>query len=332
MLFRSDRYARHDDYFDAPEFKMASSVAAAFAPALWARLEARFAIPITNQYGLTETVASALYAGAHPEAGKRGTIGRPVDCEARIAPLNGTSDEGELQLRGANIFAGYWRNPARTQETFTDDGWMRTGDLARQNPDGSFEITGRLKTVIMTAGFLIRPQEIDEAMLKHPSVVSSTTVGMADAIFDEVPMTVVMLDGVADEAALTAHARLHLEPLKVPKRIVTVAEIPLGAAGKPRLDRVKELIIAALATSTDVASLDVSAEAVLAVAADIFRAKASELSLRSTPDMVAGWDSFTQISLILALEDRFGCRIPTARAAAIRSLADALAAVSPGRA
>ena len=327
-----DRYARHDDYFDAPEFKMASSVAAAFAPALWARLEARFAIPITNQYGLTETVASALYAGAHPEAGKRGTIGRPVDCEARIVPLNGTSDEGELQLRGANIFAGYWRNPARTQETFTDDGWMRTGDLARQNPDGSFEITGRLKTVIMTAGFLIRPQEIDEAMLKHPSVVSSATVGMADAIFDEVPMTVVMLDGVADEAALTAHARLHLEPLKVPKRIVTVAEIPLGAAGKPRLDRVKELIIAALATSTDVASLDVSAEAVLAVAADIFRAKASELSLRSTPDMVAGWDSFTQISLILALEDRFGCRIPTARAAAIRSLADALAAVSPGRA
>jgi acyl-CoA synthetase (AMP-forming)/AMP-acid ligase II/acyl carrier protein len=327
-----DRYARHDDYLDAPEFKMASSVAAAFAPALWARLEARFAIPITNQYGLTETVASALYAGPHAEAGSPGTIGKPVDCEARIAPLNGASEEGELQLRGANIFTGYWRNPARTAETFTNDGWMRTGDLARQQPDGSFEITGRLKTVIMTAGFLIRPEEIDEAMRRHPSVATSATVGIADDTFDEVPMTVVMLDGPVDEAALTAHARLYLEPLKVPKRIISVPEIPLGAAGKPQLDQVKVLIQKALTLPTATQNLDVGTEAVLAVAADIFRVPVSDLSLRSTPDMVAGWDSFTQISLILALEERFGRRIPTARAAAIRSLADALAAVSSGRA
>ena len=327
-----DRYARHDDYFDAPEFKMASSVAAAFAPALWKRLEARLAVRITNQYGLTETVTSALYAGPHTEAGRPGTIGKPVDCEARIAPLNGASNEGELQLRGANIFTGYWRNPARTAETFTEDGWMRTGDLARQQADGSFEITGRLKTVIMTAGFLIRPEEIDEAMRRHASVVASATVGMADDTFDEVPMTVVMLDGPVDESALTAHARKYLEPLKVPKRIICVPEIPLGAAGKPQLDQVKVLIQKALTLPTATQNLDVGAEAVLAVAADIFRVPVSDLSLRSTPDMVAGWDSFTQISLILALEERFGRRIPTARAAAIRSLADALAAVSSGRA
>jgi acyl-CoA synthetase (AMP-forming)/AMP-acid ligase II/acyl carrier protein len=323
-----DRYARHDDYFDAPEFKMASSVAAAFAPGLWKRLEARFAITITNQYGLTETVTSALYAGPHPEAGSPGTIGKPVDCEARVAPLNGASDEGELQLRGANIFTGYWRNPSRTAETFTDDGWMRTGDLARQQPDGSFEITGRLKTVIMTAGFLIRPEEIDEAMRRHPSVVASATVGIADETFDEVPMTVVMLDGPVDEPALTAHARQNLEPLKVPKRIISVPNIPLGAAGKPLLDQVKALIQAAITAQTNTPNLDAGAEAVLAVAADIFRVPISDLSLRSTPDMVAGWDSFTQISLILALEDRFNRRISAARAAAIRSLADALAAVS----
>jgi acyl carrier protein len=137
-----------------------------------------------------------------------------------------------------------------------------------------------------------------------------------------------MLDGPVDEPALTAHARQNLEPLKVPKRIISVPIIPLGAAGKPLLDQVKALIQAAITAQTNTPNLDAGAEAVLAVAADIFRVPISDLSLRSTPDMVAGWDSFTQISLILALEDRFNRRISAARAAAIRSLADALAAVS----
>lgn len=325
-----DRYAQHDDYFDGPEFEMASSVAAAFAPALWKRLENRFNIRIINQYGLTETVASALYAGHHPDAGSTGTIGRPVDCEARIMPQNNSAEDGELQLRGVNIFAGYWRDANRTNDTFTNDGWMRTGDLARQRDDSSFEITGRLKTVIMSAGFLIRPEEIDEALHRHPNVVSSATVGMPDDAFDEVPMSVVRVDGNTSETDLTAHARQHLELLKVPKRIIVVPEIPLGAAGKPNLDQVTALILAALNTKPENPHATLGADTVLAVASDIFRVRISDLSMRSTPDTVAGWDSFTQISLIMALEESFGRRIPTARAAAIRSLADALVAVTSG--
>jgi len=108
-----DRYARHDDYFAAPEVRILSSVAAALDPALWARLEARFGRRLVNQYGLTETVTSALYAGPHEEAGAFGTIGRPVDCEARIEAVEGGTSVGELQLRGANVFPGYWRNAER---------------------------------------------------------------------------------------------------------------------------------------------------------------------------------------------------------------------------
>ena len=144
-----DKYAGHDDYFDAPEFKSLQSVAAKFPEELWGRLEARFDLPIANHYGLTETVASALYAGPHPEMGAFGTVGLPIDCEARIAPGSTDPKEGELQLRGDNIFPGYWRNPERTAQTFTDDGWMKSGDLARLLDDGSYQILGRIKTVIM---------------------------------------------------------------------------------------------------------------------------------------------------------------------------------------
>lgn len=319
-----DRYAAHDDYFAETEFRHLGSVAAALDPGLWKRLETRFARPLTNQYGLTETVTSALYAGPHPEAGVFGTVGRPVDCEARIAEQG---EEGELELRGTNIFPGYWENPDRSAASFTADGWMRTGDIARRRDDGSFEILGRLKNIIMSAGMLIRPEEIDEVMTANPVVVQSVTVAIPDDTFGEVPMTAVVLDGYADEVALTAHARAGLEALKVPKRIVVMDVIPRGDAGKPKLDAVRAAILRAVTEATAPSETDNVSEAVLQTAADVFRVDLQALSPRSTPDSVPGWDSFTQISLIFALEEKFHLRIPAARAAAIRSLSEAITAV-----
>jgi acyl-coenzyme A synthetase/AMP-(fatty) acid ligase/acyl carrier protein len=322
-----DRYAQHSDYFAAPDFRGLSSVAAYLDPTLWDRLERRFGHPITNQYGLTETVASALYAGSHPETGARHTVGRPIDCEARVVPI-GEGDAGELQLRGDNIFAGYWGDKDRTSRTLVEDGWMRTGDLARKRDDGSYEIVGRLKTVIMSGGFLIRPEEIDEAMRSHPGVRGAVTVGVEDPLFGEVPVSLVEVEGDLGEVELVAHARQALEPLKVPKRIVVAEAIPRGDAGKPRLDAVRALIAERLSEepSTRAEGRDLEA-AVIETAARVFRLEPSVLSLRSAPETVPGWDSFTQIALILALEERFGLRIPTSRAAAIRSLASALEAV-----
>lgn len=316
-----DRYAEHDDYFDSPECQHLMSVASRLDADLWQRIEKRFKRPMFNQYGLTETVASALYAGPHPEMGAFDTIGKPVDCEARVDPNAAEGKIGELQLRGDNIFSRYWQNPDRTSQLFTADGWMRTGDIAEKCSDGSYRIRGRVKTIINCGGILIRPEELDEVMSQHPAVVESATVGMPDDTFEEAPVTAVILDTPADETSLTAHARAGLERLKVPKRIVVLSEIPRGDSGKPNYARLKSAISAAI--ENEVASGTVSegrAAAVLNVASRVFRIDPAELRSNSTPDDVPGWDSFTHIGLILAIEEKFKFRIPVSRATGLRSM------------
>jgi acyl-CoA synthetase (AMP-forming)/AMP-acid ligase II/acyl carrier protein len=331
-----DRYAQHDDYFDAPECTHLMSVADRLDPDLWSRIETRFKRPLFNQYGLTETVASALYAGPHPEMGSFGTIGLPVDCEARLAPLSQhASKEGELQLRGDNIFIGYWKNAARTKDAFTDDGWMRTGDLAEMNPDGSYKMLGRIKTVIMTGGLLIRPEEIDEVMTIHPAVAQSVTVALPDSDFGEIPVTAVVLLTDTDEATLTSHARMRLETLKVPKRIIFLQDIPRGDAGKPRLNELRAILAAAIqveaATRVSI-TIEDSFAAIRALAAEVFRVDPGLLKPTSNPETVPGWDSFSQINLIISIEERFGIRIPAARVSGIRSLGELQTAIQDIRA
>ncbi len=320
-----DRFAQHDDYFDAPECGALLSVAAKLPDALWRRLENRFSRPVFNQYGLTETVASALYAGPQPEMGVFGTVGRPVDCEARIDPDASDQRQGELHLRGANVFTGYWRNRDRTAATFVSDGWMKTGDLARFRDDGSYEILGRLKTVIMTGGFLIRPDEIDEAMLHHPAVQESATVGITDELFDEVPVTAVVCREPIDEATLTAHARSLLEPRKVPKRIITVDAILYGDSGKAQIGPLRERMLAAMALPDGDPTVGDGADVVdlvMAVACDVFRVKPDRLSSRTGAGDVPGWDSFSQLTLLMAVEEALDIRVPASRVAAIRTLGD----------
>lgn len=319
-----DRYAAHDDYFDAPECRMLLSCAAHLPEDLWRRLEARFVRPVCNQYGLTETVVTALWAGPHPEMGKVGTLGKVADGEARVADAD-AGGAGELQLRGTNVFPGYWRDPARTAASFTADGWFKTGDLARQLADGSFAYMGRSKTVIMAGGFLIRPEEIDEAMLRHPAVAESATMGIEDDLFGEVPVTAVVLAhgaATADESALADHARACLEAQKVPKRIVMVPAIARGPSGKPVMADLRRSLTATLEGDQLPANKGDITAAVMALAADVFRVPTDALTLTSGRGSVAGWDSFSQLNFVFAVEHHFGLSIPAARVATIETIAD----------
>lgn len=322
-----DAYARHDDYFDAPECTHLMSVAAKLPIELWERLEGRFERPVFNQYGLTETVASALYAGPQSEMGAFGTVGRPVDCEARIDPAAG-GPEGELQLKGAHIFPGYWQDADRTAQSFTADGWLKTGDLARLRDDGSFDVLARIKSVIMMGGFLIRPDEIDEAMLRHPAVRESVTVGIEDAMFDEVPVTAVVLNGAASEEELTAHARSYLESQKVPKRIVVMDAIPRGDSGKARLELLHELLAGTVVIRNEPVAESAALEGqVIVLASEVFRVDPSQITLASRPGQVPGWDSFSQLNFVMAAEDRFGVSIPASLVAQIVSIGDMVKAI-----
>lgn len=317
-----DRLAAHDDYFDSPECALLMTVAAKMPAPLWSRIEARFGRALINHYGLTETVASSLYAGSKSGLGAHGTVGIPIDCEARIAGFSAEDASGELELRGANVFSAYWRNPERTAASFTEDGWFRTGDLARKRTDGSYEVVGRVKTAIVSGGVLIHPEEIDDAMLRHPCVTESVTVGVVDEVFDEISVTCVVLSRPCDEASLTAHLRQFVEPRKVSKKIFSVNGIPKGLSGKPQLIELRNEVIRLMQNETGVlCSVDHTA-AVLSIAARVFRVPLAELSIHTRATDVAGWDSFTQLNLVLHIEEHFACQISAAQVSALRSLGD----------
>lgn len=315
-----DRYAQHDDYFDAPEMKWLMSSAAVLEPALWARIERRFSKPLCNQYGLTETVATAIYAGSQEEMGAKGTIGHPVDCDARLDA--GPDGIGELQLRGDNIFTGYWKNPDRTAASFTEDGWFRTGDIATTGSDGSYQILGRAKAAIKSGGFLIRPEEIDEALARHPAVVEVATIALPHVDFGEIPVSAVVLDSDVSEAELTQHTRRTLEPLKVPKRILRIDRIPRGESGKAQLGPLREQLAERMQQSGPGSTTDDIFERLRSVAADVFRVDVATLNADSTPSNTEGWDSFSQVNLIFAIEDQFGLRLPVSAVAGARRLGE----------
>lgn len=320
-----DRYAAHDDYFNAPELIWLMSSAAVLEPALWARIEKRFSKPLSNQYGLTETVTTAIYAGAHQDMGQHGTIGRPVDCDARLEA--GPDGTGELQLRGDNIFMGYWQNSNRTEESFTGDGWFRTGDIAKIDDDGSYRILGRAKAVIKSGGFLVRPEEIDEALSRHPAVAEVATVALPDPDFGEIPVSAVVLDGDVSEAELTEHARHSLEPLKVPKRILPVERIPRGESGKAQLGPLREELATRMQRAAAAPEARDTFERIRSVAAQVFRVDVEALDAESTPSDTPGWDSFSQVNLIFAIEDHFAIQLPVSAVAGVRRLGEFVKAV-----
>jgi acyl-CoA synthetase (AMP-forming)/AMP-acid ligase II/acyl carrier protein len=312
------RMAQEDDYFDPDDFKGVLSTGGILSPAIWDQFEARFGVTLWNVYGMTESVANAVYAGDHPEMGERGTIGRPVDCAARIA--NGEMT-GELELSGHNIVPGYWQDPARSIEVRTDDGWFRTGDIARQRPDGSFDYIGRAKSVINQGAVTLYPDEIDEALLSHPATLEVVTFGIPDPDFEEVSVAVVVVASPVDQSDLFAHCTAYLEPLKRPKRIVIADHIPKTATGKADIPQLKQ----SMSQDTAAANSDGDTEVLTqlsVIAARVFGVSVDSLDLDSTPDSVAGWDSFNHLKLMMEVEDVLDVSLSTKDIISIRKLGD----------
>lgn len=323
-----NQFARHDDYFSFDGFKAVISSASVLRSELWTVFEKRFGCRLYNLYGMTETVANATYAGRHPEMGKPGTIGVAIDCEARIVdPGDGTrltSGPGELQLRGAHICRGYWRNPARNQSSFLEGGWFRTGDLVCRDSEGNFEFVGRLKSMINSGGLSIAPEEIDEALLRHPAVLESVTVGLPHPDFEEIAVSAVVVNQDLTAEQLLAHARQWLEPLKVPKQIMQVDQIPRSGAGKPDLVRLQATLQAGAGKPRTHKQLiqdhRVPIGEVLELAARVFNLDPAALNADTSPATLQAWDSFNHLTLILEAERAFGLTIPTAAIVSIGSL------------
>jgi long-chain acyl-CoA synthetase len=303
------------DSFVTDDFRGIVCSAAPLATSLWEDFQSRFRTPVANVYGLTETVVGGLFSGGSAETPCPGTVGVPVDCEARLVDDSGNAleagPEGELELRGANVFSGYFGDDDATRAAFRDD-WFRTGDLATRDPDGRYRITGRRKNLVIRGGVNIHPEEISEALVGIREVVEAVAFGEPDPIFGERAVACVTLfDGSEEtEASLLRATRALLTPAKIPSRIYVLPALPKGDSGKIQLERVRTLIAGRERHVAHAQSADVEAS-VLAIAAACFERPDSSLDTRSTPKNTPGWDSFAHLEFVVAIEDHFEIRLTT---------------------
>jgi len=351
VLRRLVKGTEYSDYFTSPKFKAVLSSAATLSAEFWAEFEGRFSCDLFNIYGMTETVANATYAGDHPEMGAVGTIGKPIDCQLRLRDVETgeitDTSVGEIELYGNNICRSYWRDTTRNQERFSSDGWLKTGDLARWRMDGSLDFVGRRKTVIMTGGLTLSPDEIDEVMMRHHSVKDAITIALPHEDFEEIAVTACVVDDTADEWVLMEYARANLEALKVPKRLVLFdEELPRGLSGKPNLALLREQIITALQkvrSSTVAANVTGDSDGsskhqqnelnktVLQVASRVFNLPEDQLSMDTSAGDLDVWDSFNHLNLIVETEAFFDVSFSTSAVLNIKSLDDLSKAVADAR-
>ncbi len=201
----------------------------------WKRNNQEFAMG----YGLTEVGPNNFYMPKNSSKVKSLSVGLPFfHNEVRIVDDNladvAQGEIGELLLRGPHSFSGYWNNPKATKETIEPDGWVHTGDLARQDKDGFFYIVGRKKRLIISGGENVFPLEVETVLYEHPAVAEVSLVGMPDEKWGEVGCAfVVMKKGTKiSEEELLKFMKKRLAKYKIPKKILFVLELPKTSTGK----------------------------------------------------------------------------------------------------
>ena len=213
------------------------SGSAPLLPETFAEFEARTGHRILERYGMTETNMNA----SNPLDGERrpGTVGPPLPgVELRVVADDGEmlaeGEIGNLQVRGPNVFRGYWRMPEKTAEDFTADGFFNTGDKASIDADGYVSIVGRSKDMVITGGLNVYPKEVELVIDRLPGVRESAVIGTPHPDFGEAVVAVVVPTQGAGpgEAAVIAGLRDHLAAFKLPKRVVFVDELPRNTMAK----------------------------------------------------------------------------------------------------
>ena len=231
-----------------PELRFGRSASAPLAPEMHKDFEEVFAVPIVETMGLTETSAQILSNPMPPAKPKYGSPGIAVGNEAKIIDEEGKECprcvSGELMIRGENVTLGYYNNPDATAEALEADGWLHTGDIALQDEDGFFFITGRIKELIIKGGENIAPREIDEALYDHPAVLEAAGFGIDDTRYGQEVMACVALKSgaICNEEELAALLESKLGVFKSPKRIYFMDELPKGPSGKIQRLKLPEMI------------------------------------------------------------------------------------------
>ncbi|MFC6767920.1 class I adenylate-forming enzyme family protein [Natrinema soli] len=229
--------------YDLSSLESASEGGAKLSTAVQERFEETAGVDISEGYGLTET-----HGATHTQSGstfglKHGTIGQPLrmtDCKIvdeagdEVAP----GEEGELVVRGPQVMTGYLNLPEATEQAFTENGYFRTGDIARRDGNNYYEIVDRKKHMINTAGYNVYPSELENLLLEHEAVADAAVVGIPDERRNEVPKAfVVPASGVESGSDVTAEelTEFCLEKVasyKHPREIEFIDELPRTTSGK----------------------------------------------------------------------------------------------------
>ncbi len=203
----------------------------------------------TTGYGMTETVGGVCYSRLEDDIDILAeTIGTPDPRQPlRLWHADDRpalpGEEGEIQVQGDFVMKAYWRRPDATAETFTADGWMKTGDVAIVRPDGNLELVGRLSEMFKSGGYNVYPREVELAIEEIDGIVLAAVVAMEDPTFQEVGHAYVMTEPEAPqtEETIIAFLRDRIANYKVPKQVTILAELPMLPIGKVDKKKLKEM-------------------------------------------------------------------------------------------
>ena len=193
---------------------------------------------LVEGYGLSEA-SPVTHANPLEGVQRSGSIGLPLpDTDCRITDLESgeaipTGEVGELRVRGPQVMQGYWKQPAETNASL-DEGWLRTGDVARMDDDGYFYIVDRKKEMVIVSGYNVYPREVEEVLHDHPAVVEGAVIGVPDAQRGEVVKAFVVSKVGAEVSAdeIIGWCRERLAAFKVPREVEFVSELPKSLIGK----------------------------------------------------------------------------------------------------
>lgn len=236
-MFNYLYHACEQGAYTSSSIRMGLSGGASLSVELLKNWEKRFKAEILEVYGLTESTGLVT---ANPAQGvrKAGSIGLAVpNVQARLVNQEAKdavrSEVGELIFKGPNATKGYWELPDQTAESIRD-GWVYTGDLARQDEEGYFYIVGRKKDLIIVGGYNVYPREVEEVLYTHLAVYEAAVIGIPDEVKGEIPKAFITLKPgqQATEKEIIEFCKQNLAPYKVPRQVEIRSELPKSSTGK----------------------------------------------------------------------------------------------------
>lgn len=189
--------------------------------------------------GMTETGPTVFLMDRDAVLAKPASVGKPQAlAEVRLVGRDGTvidgPGDGELEIRGPGVTPGYWRDEAATRAAFSEEGWLRSGDVARRDADGYYAIVDRIKDMFISGGENVYPAEVERVLAGHPDILEAAVVGVPDARWGEVGHAYLIPrpGRTVDADALPGWCRERLAAYKIPKRFTPLPDLPRTAAGK----------------------------------------------------------------------------------------------------